>query len=349
MSKIAVNIAGKQWSGWQFASVFRSVDFIAGNFVVKFGDIFENGYQNNFHFGDPVKITVNNYRILTGYLEDIVLDYNAEDGAVILYGRDVTGVLVDCSYTGTATEWKRQSVKAVIQQLCSPFGISVFVDSSAAAAAATIIESVKATEGDTVIEIIRQICNDYSIMPITLGDGKLTLTQLISNRKTSDGITIPGNAVSAIFRGSDTDRYSEYIVKGVGIGTPEKSLPAFIQPRAVVKDAIVKNKRPRIIFAETAATSASCERRAIWERNYNAGMSRQREYTLSSWAQENDVPWDIHNLVAVKDDFLKTAGQLYIREVEFTREDDTETCVVNCVDPATYSSTGTVQKMELDK
>lgn len=350
MSDISIKIKGQEWRGWEQVSVVRSVDAISGAFVLKFADVFKGGLKPNFNFGDPVVITSNGFVLITGYLDDIEYEYNDERNALVLSGRDTTGALVDCSFVGTATEWKNQSVSSIVAALCSPFNIGVAIDDSASTNAAQRVASFKATEGEFVFEIIARLCRDHALSPLSLGDGRLTLTQATTSRKMKDGITLPGNCKQGRFTGSNTDRFSLYLVKGVGNGTAQKNLTDFIQPVGESTDDIITVTKPRVIFADTATDSGLCQARADWECRYNAGVSRMFHYTMADWGQseKNRSPWDIHSLVQVQDKAMNLTAELYIREIEYTRNGDDETCLLSCVFPFAYSTAGKILKTEFD-
>jgi prophage tail gpP-like protein len=351
MSDITIRIKNKEWRNWAQVSVVRSVDNIAGAFMIKLpSDAFKDGVKANFNFGDSVVITVNDYKLITGYLEQIEYEYGPEENTFLLSGRDVTGALVDCSFVGDASEWKSQSVSSLIAKLCSPFGIGVAIDNSATANAAQILDTFKATEGERVFEIISRLCSDHALSAISLGDGRLTLTQMTTTRKLPVGIVMPGNCQAARFTGSNNDRYSSYLVKGVGIGNANKRLEDFIQPFGEGADDVLTVTKPTVIFSNTPADAGSCQTRADWECRYNAGISRQFVYDMTSWAQSEKVtaPWDIHNLVQVQDTKMNLNTQLYIREIEYSRSGDDEDCRLSCVFPFTYSPSAIILKTEFD-
>jgi prophage tail gpP-like protein len=348
MSDVTIRIKGKEWAGWSQVTILRSVDNIAGAFKLRFTDAFKDGMKANFSFGDVVTIAVNGYRVLTGYLDGIDYGYTDKENSVLLSGRDVTGQLVDCSYTGDATEWKNQSVSGLVSKLLAPFDIGLTIEDAATANAARRIETFKATEGEKVFALIAQLCIDNQLMPICLGDGRLTLAQGGSKRKMTDGIQLPGNAQSGQFSGSDTDRFSSYLVKGMGNGTAAKSLEAFISPFGEYSDDIVVLPRHLVVFPETPADAGQCQARAEWEARYAAGMSRRFTYGLTSWTQKDGKPWDIHSLVQVQDKLMNLNTELYIREIEYTRNGEEELTKVSCVFPFTYSLSGKILKTEFD-
>jgi prophage tail gpP-like protein len=348
MSDVTLRIKGKERAGRESVSVVRSVDNIAGAFRLKFTDAFKDGVTKNFSFGDAVTISINGYRVLTGYLEIIEYGYTETENVLVLGGRDATGALADCSFRGTATEWKNQTVASIVAKLIQPFGLGLTIEDAATAAANRRIETFKATEGERAFAIISQLCLDNALMPISLGDGRLTLAQAGDKRTMTDGIVMPGNAQSGRFQGDDTDRFSSYLVKGVGIGTAAKALEVFIQPQGEDTDAVVVNYRPMVIFPETPADAGQCLSRAKWEARYAAGMSRGFSYTLTDWTQQNKKPWDIHALVQVQDQLMGLNTQMYIREIEYTRSGDEELAYLSCVFPSTYSTGGKIMKTGFD-
>lgn len=354
MSEISIKIKGQEWRGWEQVSVVRSVDNIAGAYILKLPtDAFKGGLKANFNFGDVVTISANGFLLITGYLEGIEYEYGENQNTFVLSGRDATGALVDCAFVGDASEWKNQSVSSIVAKLCAPFGIGVAVDNSATANAAQRLATFKATEGEKIFEIIARLCADHALSAMSLGDGRLTLTQMTTSRKMQEGIILPGTCQVGRFSGSNTDRYSSYLVKGVGIGTAQKQLTDFIRPYGESADDVMTVVRPTVIFSNTPADAGQCQTRADWECRYNAGISRQFIYRMTDWGQSEKVrnPWDIHSLVQVQDKAMNLNTQLYIREIEYKRRGDAgeETCELSCVFPFTYSPAAAILKTEFDQ
>jgi prophage tail gpP-like protein len=347
---LVIKIDDEHWDGVSEALVNLSVENISGVFSLTFPQfVNDSAFKKIVDIGSTVKIMIGGVNVIDGYVDVIRVMIESGNRRVIISGRDKTGDLVDCDFAATPNEWKKQTVLDIIKNLCAPFGISVAASGSAASAAATVVDTYKATEGIAVFSLISQLCVDNSIMPVSTGNGKLTLVRAEDAQKASGAsIKNPGNVIASEFVADDTDRFSRYISKGQGIETPEKSLPAFLQAQGIFADSIITRNRTKIVFPENPSLNASCLARAKWEAKYRAGMSRQFTYTVGSFLRDGKKPWLINTLVPVSDEGLKYSGDLYCHEILFKRTGAQDRAMLSLVAPFTFSADSRIEKMGVD-
>jgi prophage tail gpP-like protein len=331
MSKISITVAGNKWEDWEGVSIFKSVDTIAASFAIQLSNIFEGGAGNSFKLGSDVVIEINDKKILTGFIDKIEEDDDEEEGFFVVKGRDV-GDLVDCCFVESVNEWKNQTILVLISELCKPFGIRVISETTKTNAK---LARFKAMEGEKVFESIYRLCNEYGLNAITNGNREIVISE-ISDTQMNDKIEAPGNVINRKFRADDTIRFSHYITKGQGIGTPEKSLDAFLHCKGIAQDKQIKRYRPTTMFADVPTDNSQAGVKSNRELHYYAGLSREFVYTVEGWEQSNNEFWAVDSLVDVEDDFVKVNEKLYIREIEYTRFGDEEKTVISCVFPYMY-------------
>ena len=74
----------------------------------------------------------------------------------------------------------------------------------------------------------------------------------------------------------------------------------------------------RLLSSITAATdSGTCENRSKWLARMQAGLSRLMVYSVPTWYQSNDKPWDINTLIQVSDKFYDIEEEMLIVTTEF--------------------------------
>ena len=346
---LIIKIDNEYWDRPSDARIDLSVENIAGVFSLAFPQYVGDAiFKKITKMGSTAQILIGDVPVITGYIESIQVSNQMGNSRVTLSGRDKTGDLVDCSFTATPNEWKKQTVLDIVKNLCAPFGISVVASGNAATAAATVIDTYKAADGVAVFSLISQLCVDNAVMPISIGDGKLTLVRAEDAVALAEGIDNPGNAISAEFNADNMDRFNQYVVHGQGIETPEKSLDAFLQPFGSFADSIVTRVRTKSLYPENPTTSDRCLARAKWEAKYRAGMSRQFAYTMGNFVMKDGKPWKINSLVALNDNNLKYNGELYCHGVSFQRNGPRDRVVLSLAPKSTFTADGKIEKVVVD-
>ncbi len=325
MSDIVLKIDGKEFTGWTGATVEKSLFHMSGAFGLTATDIFPgNAEKWGLGMGDECEVIIDDQTLITGYIEDIPILYDAISHNIQIGGRDKTGDLVDCSFVGTSTEWLEQTVGNIIENLCLPFGIQVNIDDSAAAQVNTKIAddiSFKINEGESTFDTIFRLCKMKGILPVSYGDGRLVLTRT-GTEKVNDFLELGKNVLSGNIDQSNKERFQTYIVRGQGEKTFWNKVED-ISSKGEATDNIIKRYRPFVILSESKTVSGSALDRAEWERNTRAGKSRIIEYEVQGWTQSNGEVWPLNALVKVKDDFLGIDGKtLLIASISFSLDSD---------------------------
>ena len=339
--EVVLKVKGQAFRGWTGVAIEKSVYQTSGSFGLATTDLFPGEAKKwGFGFGDECIVEINGQNLVTGYVEDILIDYDSTTHNIQIGGRDKTGDLVDCSFNEEAKEWKGLSIKAIIERLCKPFNIDVVVDASVLTDANAIWPEspFKANEGDVVFELIRRACSMKAILPICYGDGKLTLTRAGEKYKAWDVLEPGRNILKGSLDGSDKDRFQTYIVKGQGQDsnwmTPSEASSG---PIGQAIDNVIKRYRPMIIFADGKSNKSLCDTKAKWEKNRHAGESRSLEYEVQGWTQSNGKVWPLNTMVQVKDKILGINETLLISHLFFSTNESGTITRMKIVDPKTFT------------
>jgi prophage tail gpP-like protein len=158
------------------------------------------------------------------------------------------------------------------------------------------------------------------MLPISYGDGNLTLTRTSSN-KADDSIELGQNVKRGRIDQSNMDRFSHYIVKGTDGTDDNKSLLDFTQPHGQKTDGAIDRFRPIIILAEEQITTKDAENRANWEARVRAGKSRKLTYEVQGWEQLSGNLWEINSSVPVIDSFFSIDDTLLITDLTFLHDE----------------------------
>lgn len=340
-TKFGLRIGENEYTSWNQMRVDTSMQTIAGSFGFLSNDFSTGNSSSKWKIkkGDAVTVFIENQTVVTGYIDSIPIEYGGRRFNIQFIGRDKTCDIIDCTYAESNNEFKKQTRANIIRRLLEPFDIDLIIDSSAATAANVKIDSFKANEGEYIYEMVAEICRDAGILPLSYGDGKLTLTKSSTTRKATDPIQFDANATYGKLIQDDSKRYSDYIVKGYGIGSDNKQLTDFIEPSGNCADPIITRYRPLTVFADRATDTGKCRDRARWEARVRAGYSRGIIYHVPGWMQSDGSIWQINSLVTVYDKILGIdATQFLISAVSYILDDDDGAySALLVVDKDTYS------------
>lgn len=336
MNEIVLKINDVEYNGWKSLQVDLSMNQMAGAFGFTATDLFPGQFDKwQVKMGDECTIVLNEHVLINGFVDQINIGYDAASHNIQISGRDKTADLVDCSFAGNINEWKKLTVESIINRLCKLHFIEVVVDSSVITEAKEIKESFKINQGETIAESILELCRPKGILPITFGDGKLTLTRA-GVTKAVDSFVVGQNIKAGNFDQNNMDRFSNYIVKAQGSGNDNLILTDYVQPTGELEDAVILRYRPIVILFDGKVDNAGAKNLARWEARNRAGQSRVLNYIVQGWLQKDGTPWQINKIVEVNDSILGIKKEYLIAGVSFTlSETGSETSVI-LVHPDTY-------------
>lgn len=339
MSICSLKINNTEYSQWQEIQIVKSMQSASGGFTLTTFNFFPGELQKwDMNIGDECKVLIDSQPVITGYVDGINPSYGPSGRTVTISGRDKVADLIDCDHDQTVNEWKKTSVTNILRSVCSPFGITVSIDSRVTGDANKKIDSFKANEGEKAIDIIHRACAAFDLLVISTGDGKLTVTKAAANDFVRDSIQTNANIITGEYSGNNRDRYSRYKVKGIGVGEDTKQIRDYTQIVGVVSDSVVSRFRPKVLFSEINGDNGKAYDRAAWEKQLSAGLSRAIIYTTPGWTQTNGKIWAINKLVRIKDDTFGIDNNMLIDSVVFNfKKDEGEYTVLKVVDKKTYT------------
>lgn len=338
-------MGGRKYNGWQDIHIEKSLSALCGAFQVRLVDTdFENKANWSLVMGEECKVYINDQLLITGFIEDINIEYDKDSHAISVAGRDQLGDLVDCHRAfEQSREWLNQSVLSIVTSLCNPFGFSVEVDSSATTAANKREATFGFNDGDTVYETIRRLCRKHYILPVTYGDGKLVLTRT-GNTRAKDRLQTGINILRGALRRSNRERFSHYYLKGFSIGFDEKTLSDFTHPKGDARDQLISRYRPFLLLEDTNTSYGECSIRAKAEAALRAGNSFTYEVEVPGWLQSDGSIWQINNLVQLTDPILAVDELLLIDQIRFVQSDLGQLTTLQLCTPEKYKAEADLEK-----
>ena len=307
---VALLIGGRRHTGWTEATVTRSLETISGAFAVTLterqpGETTPRAIRP----GDACQAALDNDLVMTGWVDAVTIDYDANGHTIAVRGRDATGDLVDCSAATEPGEWKDARLEEIAAALCQPFGIRVSREIDTGEPFARF----RIEEGESVFEALDRACRFRAVLPLSDGQGGLILGGP-SRGRTSVRLERGVNILSASGTATWTARFSDYTLRGQqagGAGAFTAEQVAHV--RTAARDSGVSRHRPLTIIGEQSQNESEAEARIQWEANVRAARSRSVRVVVQGW---REVPggdlWAPGQLVYLADDWLGIRRELLV-------------------------------------
>ncbi len=344
--KIVLESNGVRYQNvFEQVSIYLSMENIANTFEFTTTQFFPDAVAEwGIRMGDFYIVSADDEILSKGYIDEISEDHSGGNRSITFAGRDKTADLVDCHFvsdedTGTFAEL---SILQIVTKLCKPFLIEVVADKSVSGAAnkrPATPSKFSIEEGVPVIDLIMKLCYKNAILPLTIGDGKLTLTKASTTNMSQDFLS-DENIIAKSVELSDRERFKDYECKGQASGNDFMSTTAsYNHPAGEFRDNLIRRHRPYRIQMEGDATELDCKNRCICEANQRAGNSRSASVSLQGWTQlQNNKIWRPNTLVPFQSALLGPQETMMISEVQLSASGTSFTTELSLVHKDTYSA-----------
>jgi len=304
---------GRAFHGWKAVSVKETLNSIANSFTLTLHDNFTpRGNQWPIKPGTSVRINIGETNVITGRVDQLSANFNNNARNYQVSGRSNAGDLIDSSVTGNM-EYANVSVDELATKLVSPFGIQVF--KSVQDSEIKTFDKFGIKMGESVFEAIDRAARLSGLLWVSTRGGNIRLTKAGSFRGVS-AIGQDFNMVSGSIEIDNSDRFSEYIVRGQTNANDNFSGALASQPEGVATDAGISRFRPTIITAEGNVDQEIATQRAGWESSIRIARSQKVNVSLQGWRQEDGSLWGANQIHRVKSAFLGIDRDLLAESVE---------------------------------
>jgi len=310
---VSLEIAGRAFGGWTRVVIRRSIENFAGGFELEVSERWPGQPDRQLvRTGAACRVRIGQDTVITGYVDAVRSSYTDQSHRIYIAGRDAAGDIVDCSAVHEPGEWRGRRLEEIANDLCTPFKVPVRAETDTGKPFAYF----RLNDGETVGAAIERMCRHRGVLRMSDGLGGIKIVRAGATRAPA-ALVLGKNVKSAEGAFDDTERFSDYIVKGQRPGVDLVSADAVVAPSGRAKDTKVGRYRPLIVLAEDAGDEASFATRARWEANLRFGRSRRATYTVQGWRAAGRL-WQPNALVHVRDAYLAIDDEMLIAEVEFT-------------------------------
>lgn len=317
MPEVSLTIDGKAYAGWTTVRIRRGIEQIAGTFELGITEIWSGQSQPwPIRRGQACTVAIDGEVVITGYVDDVLPQFDAQQHGVTVVGRDKTGDLVDCSAIHATGEWTDRSLVQILRDLAKPFGVQVSADVDAGVA----FSCFALQEGETVFEAMDRAARMRGVLLVVDAAGNLHITR--AGKERIGTALVQGQNVMA---GSGTfslrDRFSQYFCKGQDIGSDGSTADQNASPQGKATDPGVPRYRPLIVVAEEFANAGKLKDRALWEAAVRLGRSARPTVTVQGWQHAAGL-WGPNRLVPCEIPYFELSGDMLIVSTEYALDDE---------------------------
>lgn len=256
---VSLQIGGRQHGDWTHYSVDSDLVMAADAWQVSLG-LPGGVFPPDVEPGAMVKVLVGDETVLMGRIDDISHSVASGSHQLALSGRDLAGMLLDCSaplFTG-----KGMTLQDVLDNVVKPLGIArIRVDAKAKGQ----IEKINVDPGNSAWDVLTRAAQANGLTAWFDPDGTLVVGGPDYSRPASARLILRrdgkgNNVLSLAETRSHAQRYSELTLLGQGHG--QSLTPGRHAMRHHVFDSDVCYHKPRIQVEPDAASPAELAARA---------------------------------------------------------------------------------------
>lgn len=321
-NNITMSLGGQIYEGWEEIRVSRSIEQMSGQFSLTVSHLPEE--WADFPMQESVILEVDGQILLSGFIDIIRAQYDADASYIMIDGRDAVGDLLDCAASVNGFEFNGWKLERAIAKILEPYKIPLTVNTDTGAP----IKRLAVQVGETAFDFIERACRLRGVLAVSDGIGGLVLTKP-STDQAAGRLVLGENILSGDAEINWTQRFSDYIVKGqreadsgsdqdFGAGE-DFGQEAVSEPEGRANDTAIKRYRPTVILSESGGFDLSTQARAAWQRSFNQSRSKTVTYKVAGFFATQDLLWLPNQIVNVVDPRLKINRDMLIISVEYSK------------------------------
>lgn len=265
-------------SGW----VSRRLDTAADTFELRYADLRQDlSEKPPVKVGDACEISLRDQLILTGYIDDVSVQYAADRLSLTARGRSKTADLVDSSAIVKSGRFTNKRIVEIATALCDPFGIEVLANPFGDVD--TPFRRFAIEPGERVMDAIVRACRLRGVWPTNTVEGGLLLTQAGSGITAELPVKYGENVIEGELFRSWAQRFDRYLIRGQVPSDDEISGTAAAQLSSAVEDDAINRYRPLLLVSTGHDGRGDLRRRAQWERNRRLGTGERLVYKVGDY------------------------------------------------------------------
>ena len=277
---------------------------------------------------DRVQVLIRDIPVITGFIEEIVPEYDDSSYDIVLAGRDVTCDSIDSSALDNVSYSPKVSLKSAIEKLFSGNGINIPVIDRAGTQDFKFQNTFEGDDGQNIGEILKKYAKLAQVVINTDGKGNLVIDRASKELLPVKLIHEIGgrfnNILSARSRFNIYNRFHGYVVssqEGGGFSQGNKApIEKIISQTGGATDSFMRRSRDLVLSLEDLDTTQTADERARWEANIRRSQSIEYRCEVSGFFIEegSDILWEPNKLVSIFDERCFIDSEMLIKSVKYT-------------------------------
>lgn len=313
-NQVQLLVDGQRFEGWKRLEVSTSIEQMAGAFVLQVTLRWDGqGQPYALREGLPCQLLLGDDVVVTGYIDDFEVDFDAQAISVNVHGRDKTADLVDCSAIHKTGQWRNASLVQIVRDIALPFGVGVVVEDGAELGEA--FKSFALEEGETAFAAIDRACRTRAVLCTSTEVGEVLLTRANDDDSVVqliEGVNIKSGTATHTWK----ERHSVITLKGQAQGDDNEYGATVAHAKAVGTDAEINRYRPLVVVAEHGAGLKALQDRAKWEVAVRMGRGKRGRIKVVGWRQGRDglvgALWRKNTMVYIDSPTLNLARDMLV-------------------------------------
>lgn len=313
--KIELYVNDSVYAGWTEVSVKRSIKAVSGCFDISLNDRWDlTSKPWPLIPGDECQLKIEDQEVISGFVDDVDTEIDANSKRIRVAGRDKTADVVDCSVVHKTGHWNKPiDIVDLATALCEPYGISVSADVDTGEP----LPNWDTRPGETVFQNLDRAAKYRGLLIVSDRNGGIVFTRAGQNKagfQLSYGI----NLLSVKSKYSQKERFSEYVVS-MALGGMDVTAPEFTNKALIWKagDSQINRFRRLTIVEDGLSTQIPVAERARWEASTRAGKSQVIDVSIVGFTKPNGDLWVENELIPIKIPFLGIDLELLSTDVTY--------------------------------
>lgn len=331
-------VNNKVFEGFKNIKIARNLTSLTGTFDITLTDKWKVE-QEDFEIkpGDRIHCHLGKTALFEGYIDKLNISFNATSRNITIQGRDKTQDIVDCSIV-SASDFNDLDFNGIATELLKGFNIKVIPEVDVGPKFAKF--SIR--QGETIFEALDRAAKERQLILLSSTHGNLLINKRgnsIAKTELIEGVNVLAAAVSF----DNTQRFSDYIVKGQStglIGSPKDAT----QNKGTSKDSGVTRYRPTVLISENAVDNDGAQKRSEFEASFRAAKAMQVNVSVVGWNQKDGSLWGVNQLVQVDIRSIGIKQQLLIQRVKFDQSENGRRTELELIRPDAFEFKKEIKK-----
>ena len=347
MNKMFVRVDGITYDGWTSATASKSIGQAAGTFS------FQTTSTETTNFpvqrGDKIDVFIDNIIIMSGFVDIVLIEYDAETHSITISGRDATGILIDSSVPGNRSFNPPIDLEQITNIILGRLGSTLRVVNDVPDLK-KFKTSVEAKIEQTAFEFLEEYGRKANVMLTSNRDGDLVIYR--SNPKKVDTILLheidneENNILTGVISFDDSERFSKYTVYSQKEGSDDVSNKNQASTKGEAFDDGALSVKQKVMALESDGSVQDAKNRAAWEANIRRARSTSHTYTVFGFYHSRGL-WDINLLTRVRDDYATIDSDMLIDSIQYDYSlDGGALTTIGVIGPDAYQVKASVTKQD---